>query len=63
MENDALEACLQDGDKAQTLVAWYQENAEADGIRSTPSFIINGTKYSNMTISRWHRSLTKQLGN
>lgn len=46
--NDQIEACLQDGDKLRTLVAWYQENAEADGIDSTPSFVINGRKYSNM---------------
>jgi len=46
--NDTLEACLQDGDTLRTLVAWYQENAEADGIDSTPSFMINGTKYGNM---------------
>lgn len=48
LEPETMEACLQDGDKAQTLVAWYQENAEADGIDSTPSFVINGEKYSNM---------------
>ncbi len=46
--NDQIEACLQDGDKLRTLVAWYQENAKADGIDSTPSFVINGRKYSNM---------------
>lgn len=48
LDNDTLEACLQDGDKAQAMVAWYQENAEADGIDSTPSFVINGEKHSNM---------------
>ena len=49
MENDKIEACLQDGDQAQAMVAWYQKNAEADGIDSTPSFVINGKKYSNMS--------------
>ena len=48
LSNDQIEACLQDGDKLRTLVAWYQENAEADGIDSTPSFVINGRKYNNM---------------
>jgi protein-disulfide isomerase len=48
MENDKIEACLQDGDKAQAMVAWYQKNAEADGIDSTPTFVINGKKHSNM---------------
>lgn len=49
LDNDQMEACLQDGDKARTLVAWYQENATEDGIESTPSFVINGKKYSNMS--------------
>mgnify|MGYP003110687566 FL=1 len=48
LDNDQLEACLQNGEQAQALVAWYQQNAEADGIDSTPSFVINGKKYSNM---------------
>lgn len=48
LDAETMEACLQDGDKAQTLVAWYQENATADGVESTPSFLINGEKHSNM---------------
>ncbi|MGB7241334.1 MAG: DsbA family protein [Sulfitobacter sp.] len=48
LDKDTLEACLQDADKARTLVAWYQKNAAADGVESTPSFVINGKKYSNM---------------
>lgn len=43
-----LDACLSDADKAQALVAWYQENAEADNVTSTPTLIINGEKYGNM---------------
>ncbi len=49
LDGTQMEACLQDGEKARTLVAWYQENATADGVDSTPSFVINGTKYSNMS--------------
>jgi protein-disulfide isomerase len=49
LDNETIEACLQDGEQAQTLVAWYQQNAEADGIDSTPSFIIDGQKHSNMS--------------
>jgi protein-disulfide isomerase len=49
MSEETLGACLENGDKAQALVAWYQENAEADGVRSTPSFVINGTTYNNMS--------------
>jgi protein-disulfide isomerase len=49
MDGDTLEACLNDDEKAKTLVAWYQEKAGADNIDSTPSFVINGKKYSNMS--------------
>ncbi|MFD1156551.1 DsbA family protein [Roseovarius aestuarii] len=45
---DQIEACLNDSDKAKTLVAWFKENAEADQIQSTPTLVINGEKYSNM---------------
>ena len=48
IEEAQLEACLTDGDTAQALVSWYEENAEADEINSTPTFLINGEKYSNM---------------
>lgn len=48
LDNETLEACLQNGERAEALVAWYQANAEADNIDSTPSFVINGKKYANM---------------
>lgn len=48
LSNDQLNTCLEDGDKAQAMIALYQENATADGIDSTPSFVIDGTKYANM---------------
>jgi protein-disulfide isomerase len=49
MDGEALDACMTDGDKAKALTAAYQENAQADSIRSTPSFVINGTTHSNMS--------------
>ena len=48
LDIEELDACLQDGEKAQSLVAWWEENQKADDITSTPSFLINGKKYSNM---------------
>ena len=44
-----LDTCMQDNDKAQAMVAAYQKNATEDGIRSTPSFVINGKLHSNMS--------------
>ncbi len=48
LDNDTLEACLQDAKQAETLYAWYQENGERDGISSTPSFLIGGKVHKNM---------------
>ena len=63
IESDRLEACLQDGTKAQTLVTWYQEHAEADGITSTPSFVINGKNVANQAYSTFAAIIEKELGN
>ncbi|WP_323777181.1 DsbA family protein [Leisingera sp.] len=59
--DEQLEACLQDGEKAQTLVAWYQENATEHGIESTPSFILNGEKISNQSYEDFKALLDAEL--
>ncbi|WP_226623443.1 DsbA family protein [Alloyangia pacifica] len=46
---DQLDACMNDGEKLKALVGWYQENATRDNITATPSFIIDGKPYSNMS--------------
>ena len=38
LSEEQLDSCLTDADKAQGLFAWYQQNAEADDISSTPTF-------------------------
>ena len=43
-----LDQCLTDADNAQALYARWQAFSEQDSIESTPSFIIDGRKYSNM---------------
>lgn len=63
LDKDQLEACLQDGAKAQTLVAWYQENAEEHDINSTPSFIIDGEKVSNQSYEDFKTLIESKLGN
>ncbi|WP_170383915.1 DsbA family protein [Ruegeria atlantica] len=62
IDNDQLEACLQDGTRAQTLVAWYQENAERDGVQSTPSFIVNGKKVDNQSYGDFKKLIEDELG-
>lgn len=48
LEDDQLEACLSDNDKAKALVSWYQQNAETHEVDSTPTLIVNGEKHPNM---------------
>lgn len=49
LNDEQLNACLEDGEMAQAMVAAYQENAAADDVTATPTLIINGTKHSNMS--------------
>ncbi|WP_170763427.1 DsbA family protein [Ruegeria lacuscaerulensis] len=62
IDNDQLEACLQDGTRAQTLVAWYQENAERDGIQATPTFVVNGKKVDNQSYDDFKKLIEDELG-
>jgi protein-disulfide isomerase len=61
LENDQIEACLTDGAKLRGLVEWYQANAEEHGIRSTPSFVVNGKLHSNMSYSEFKELLDGEL--
>lgn len=61
LEEAALDACLSDADKAQTLVAWFEENAAADDITSTPSFVIDGEKHANMSYADMQAILDAKL--
>lgn len=62
IEADALEACLSDAEKAQAMVAVFEANAEEHGINSTPSFVINGTTYSNMAYSEFSALIDAEIG-
>lgn len=62
IEADALEACLSNAELAQAMVAVYEDNAEEHGIRSTPSFVINGTTYSNMSYADFSALIDDEIG-
>lgn len=47
----ALDACMQDEVKARTLIAWSEQNATADEVEATPTLIINGELYANMSFA------------
>ncbi len=49
LDDATLDACLQDGAKAEAMVAHFEANMAADDVQGTPTFIINGEKHSNMS--------------
>jgi len=61
MDAEQIAACMSDGENAQNLVAWFEENSTADGIRSTPSFVINGELHSNMSYEDFAALLDEKL--
>jgi protein-disulfide isomerase len=61
ISDEELNACLQDGEQAQTLVAWYQENAEEHDVTGTPSFVINGEKVGNQSYAEFEALFEAEL--
>jgi len=61
LDDATLDACLTDKAKAEALVARYQETSAADGINSTPSLVIDGQKYGNMSFSELARIIDERL--
>jgi protein-disulfide isomerase len=61
MTDAMLDDCMNDADNAQNLVSWYQANAERDDVKSTPSFLIDGEKYSNMSFEEFKTILDKKI--
>ena len=61
IDQTQLDTCLSNGDKLRALVGWYQANVEEHGIDSTPSFVINGQKYSNMAYGDFAALLDEKL--
>jgi len=59
---EELEACLTDAEMARALVARYERQSAEHGITSTPSFVIDGTKYGNMSYEDFAAIIDKRLG-
>ncbi len=57
LADDQLDACLTDNETAQAMLALSTEQAEADQITGTPSFVINGQLYSNMGYADFSETL------
>ena len=65
MTDDQVDVCLKDQQVAEALVAHYQANIAADypndSFQGTPSFIINGTQYGNMSFEELQKILDAEL--
>ena len=61
LDDAALDICLKDGAMAEAMVASFEANMEADGVEGTPTFIINGTKHSNMSYEDMKAILDAEL--
>ena len=60
--NSAI-SCLEDETKALDLVSEFKSYVKKDDIASTPTFIINGSKYSNRSFEELKEIIEKNLGN
>jgi protein-disulfide isomerase len=56
-----LDACLQDGARAQAMIAKFQADTAADGINSTPSLVLNGVRHGNMAYEDLRRLIDAEL--
>ena len=61
LTEEALDACLSDADMAQSLVNWWEQNQQEHDVTSTPSFVIDGEKYSNMSYADFAEILDARL--
>ncbi|MCC5988841.1 MAG: DsbA family protein [Pararhodobacter sp.] len=62
LNNEQLDACLSDRDMATALMEVYRGNAERYGIRSTPSFVINGELHGNMSYGEFEQVIAAAAG-
>lgn len=58
-----MEACMATDNLVGAMVATYQSNAQKDGIEGTPTFLIDGEKYSGaMSYEDFSKILDEKLG-
>lgn len=61
LTDEQLDACYADADMAKAMVAVFQENSKADDVKGTPTFIINGETYTNMSYADFSAILDEKL--
>ncbi len=61
MSDDDLDACFANEELARALIEHYRTTAGADEIDGTPSFVINGQKYPNMSYEDFVKVIEEKL--
>ena len=61
LNDDQLDACLNDAEKAKAFVASFQQNAQADGVNSSPTLFVDGEKYGNMSFADLAKLIDENL--
>ena len=61
MTDEEMNTCLADRGFAEALVAEFQTHAAADSIDATPSFVIDGQKFSNAGYAEFETRLNEAL--
>lgn len=61
MDDATVGACLENTAMAQAMVTAYQTNSAADQVEGTPTFFVNGVKYSNMQYDEMKALLDAEL--
>ncbi|MFT7058406.1 MAG: protein-disulfide isomerase [Pseudorhodobacter sp.] len=61
LDDPTLDACMNDAAMAQAMVDKYEKDTNEDGITSTPSFMLNGTKHGNMSYADLKEILDAEL--
>lgn len=62
MNDETFEACLEDRAQMDRIVQVAEYAQRQYGVDSTPSFVINGTKYTNMSFQQFRAILDPLIG-
>ena len=61
LNDERIENCLEDTEKLRALVEWFKKNSSNDDVKSTPSFLINGEKFSNMNYEEFSAIIDSKI--
>ena len=61
LNDERINNCLEDTEKLRALVEWFKKNSSNDDVKSTPSFLINGEKFSNMNYEEFSAIIDRKI--